>query len=81
MPFVDDGSVLLGVPGAPGCTTAGFAGSACWARAEAKKEIAITLAITHVLGTNPCEESCLELRSRQKQMGLKRRMSRNTFIT
>ena len=28
---VDDGSVLLGWPGAPGCTTTGFAGPVCCA--------------------------------------------------
>src|SRR5260370_20934962 len=27
--LVDGGSVLLGLPGAPGCTTTGFAGSGC----------------------------------------------------
>src|SRR6266481_2833780 len=27
--LVDGGSVLLGLPGAPGCTTTGFAGSVC----------------------------------------------------
>src|SRR5580658_9316667 len=35
--FVDDGSVLLGAPGAPGCTTTGFAGSGCWAAAGNRK--------------------------------------------
>ena len=29
--WVDGGSVLVGAPGAPGCTTTGFAGSACCA--------------------------------------------------
>src|SRR5277367_2241205 len=31
VPFVDGGSVLLGLPGAPGCTTAGVAVSVCCA--------------------------------------------------
>src|SRR5579863_8722133 len=29
--FVDGGSVLLGLPGAPGWTTTGLGGSVCWA--------------------------------------------------
>jgi hypothetical protein len=36
--FVDGGSVLLGLPGAPGCTTTGVAGSACCARTEQQKK-------------------------------------------
>ncbi|MGA7751784.1 MAG: hypothetical protein WCB05_03105 [Candidatus Sulfotelmatobacter sp.] len=40
VPFVEDGSFLLGAPGAPGCTTAGFDGSVCCARIpEAKKTV------------------------------------------
>src|SRR5579863_2201418 len=35
---VEDGSVLLGAPGAPGCTTTGFATSACWAQAPKDNE-------------------------------------------
>ena len=35
---VDAGSFLLGCPGAPGCTTAGGAALACWARAEEDKQ-------------------------------------------
>ena len=35
--FVDGGSLLLGLPGAPGCTTTGVAGSVCCARAGEEK--------------------------------------------
>src|SRR5580700_5047281 len=38
VPFVDGGSVLLGLPGAPGCTTTGVAGSVCSARALQEKK-------------------------------------------
>src|ERR1700690_1094944 len=39
--FVDDGSVLLGLPGAPGCTTTGgVADSLCCARAGAQRKAA-----------------------------------------
>src|ERR1700731_2533612 len=38
--LVDGESVLLGFPGAPGCTTTGFAGSLCCARAVERKEAA-----------------------------------------
>jgi len=34
---VDDGSVLLGDPGAPGCTTTGFPDSVCCAMAQEQK--------------------------------------------
>src|SRR5713226_133064 len=38
--LVDGGSVLLGLPGAPGCTTTGVAGSVCCGRAlEQKKSV------------------------------------------
>src|ERR1700683_416304 len=36
-PFVVGGSVLLGFPGAPGCTTTGGAGSLCCARTAHQK--------------------------------------------
>src|SRR5258708_16748371 len=32
VPFVEGGSVLVGLPGAPGCTTTGGAGADCCAR-------------------------------------------------
>src|SRR5260370_33002834 len=38
--LVDGGSVLLGFPGAPGCTITGLAGSLCCARAGEHKEAA-----------------------------------------
>jgi hypothetical protein len=52
--LVDGGSVLLGLPGAPGCTTTGFPGSACCAHiAEEKrpveqKKLAGTLAASNM---------------------------------
>jgi hypothetical protein len=46
VPFVDAGSVLLGCPGAPGCTTTAFAGSVCAARpCETKKAVHAQAAI------------------------------------
>src|SRR5579862_1239839 len=36
--FVDEGNVLLGMPGAPGCTTTGFSGGVCCERANKEKE-------------------------------------------
>src|SRR5258707_11375404 len=32
VPFAEGGSVLVGLPGAPGCTTTGVAGADCCAR-------------------------------------------------
>src|ERR1700719_2271296 len=40
---VDDDNVLLGIPGAPGCTTTGLAGSDCWPPAAQQKTTAETL--------------------------------------
>jgi len=61
---IDDGSVLLGAPGAPGCTTTGFTGSGRCARAEAKKETAKTLTAKKARFTTPRVEPGLGLRSR-----------------
>src|SRR5690242_13038431 len=36
VPFVDGGNVLVGSPGAPGCTTTGFAAPLCCAHASAQ---------------------------------------------
>src|SRR5216684_3572156 len=41
--LVDGGSVLLGLPGAPGCTTTGFAGSVCCERETERKKPAEVL--------------------------------------
>src|SRR6202167_4076797 len=43
-PFVVGGSVLLGFPGAPGCTTTGVAESPCCARATQHKKPVAALA-------------------------------------
>lgn len=42
-PLVEDGSVLLGMPGAPGCTTTGF-GSACASAEERSSGVKMTAA-------------------------------------
>src|SRR4029077_1806514 len=72
---VDDGSVLLGAPGAPGCTTTGFAGADCCALAAGKNEIARTLtasnARTATLSAEPGlrarpKRTCLQLSMRGK---------------
>src|ERR1700757_2698856 len=39
VPFVVGGSVLLGLPGAPGCTTTGLAASVCWTRGAETKPV------------------------------------------
>src|SRR5207302_6835617 len=39
MPAVAGGSVLLGLPAAPGCTTTGLAGSVCCAHATGPKSM------------------------------------------
>jgi len=48
VPLVDGGSVLLGLPGAPGCTTTGFAGSACIERTLEQKKSAGALAASNM---------------------------------
>jgi len=44
--LVDGGSVRVGWPGAPGCTTTGGAGSACWAQTGSENKAARVLAAT-----------------------------------
>jgi hypothetical protein len=44
---VDGGSVLLGFPGAPGCTTTGFAESVCCVCAAEQKEATTQKGMTH----------------------------------
>jgi len=46
--LVDGGSVLLGLPGALGCTTTGFAGSVCCERAVEQKTLAEALAASNM---------------------------------
>jgi hypothetical protein len=51
--FVDGGRVLLGLPGAPGCTTTGLAGSVCRAHiAEEKKPAAQKKPAARLAGCN-----------------------------
>src|ERR1700719_3375186 len=44
VPFVEGGSVLLGCPGAPGCTTTGFVESVCFANTVEEKKTRMALA-------------------------------------
>src|SRR5206468_6949751 len=46
--LVEGGSVLLGLPGAPGCTTTGVAGSVCRERAVERKKSAEALAASNM---------------------------------
>src|SRR5271154_3730170 len=48
---VDEGRVLLGVPGAPGCTTTGFGESDCCARAAGKNRTKERLAASDAPNT------------------------------
>jgi hypothetical protein len=67
VPFVEGGSVRLGLPGAPGCTTTGVAESVCCARAGEKKKHVRALAarsIPHTIA-DPLAEWSLRLRSRR----------------
>jgi hypothetical protein len=67
VPFVEGGSVRLGLPGAPGCTTTGFAESACFARAGEEKKPVAALAARSMPHTtaDPLAEWRLRLRSRR----------------
>src|SRR5271157_453434 len=75
---VEDGRDLLGSPGAPGCTTAGFArsGRCAWAAGEKKTEK--TLAASNARTTTPCAEPGLGSRSGRKrtcfQLGVRRKI-------
>jgi hypothetical protein len=53
---VDEGSVLLGAPGAPGCTTTGVAGSVCCAHIAGETKTAEALAASNVRSTIPRAE-------------------------
>src|SRR5258708_28063933 len=53
MARVDDGSVLLGAPGAPGCTTTGLARSVCCGGATGEKKKAENLVGSHHSFTPP----------------------------
>jgi len=67
MARVDAGSVLLGAPGAPGCTTTGFGGSVRCARAAGKKKTPKTLAVSKTRITILRTEPGLGGRVRRKQ--------------
>jgi len=65
--LVDAGSVLLGFPGAPGCTTAGFAGSLCCARAVEQKDAAGVLAASSMPQSTANIRAGWSFRLRQKR--------------
>jgi len=46
--LVEGGNVLLGLPGAPGCTTTAVAGSVCCERAVERKKSAEALAASNM---------------------------------
>jgi hypothetical protein len=64
VPFVEDGSFLLGAPGAPGCTTAGFEVSVCCARIpEAKKTVkTVAMSSPEDRSPTPCAKANLDRR-------------------
>src|SRR5438445_5896351 len=68
--LVDGGSVLLGLPGAPGCTTTGVAESVCCARArEARKPVGTLVASSMPLRTtDPLAEWSFRLRQKRKSL-------------
>src|ERR1700686_3758070 len=63
---VEDGSVLVGAPGAPGCTTTGFAESLFCARATGENKTAETVAARNACITTPRAEPSLGIASAQK---------------
>src|SRR6266853_2648851 len=71
--LVDGGSVRLGLPGAPGCTTTGFAGSVCCAhlagekRPVKQKKTAEALAARNMPHSTPDPLPEWSLRLRRKQ--------------
>src|SRR5438445_11385878 len=77
--LVDGGSVLLGLPGAPGCTTTGVAESVCCAHAgEARRPVGTLVASSRPHKTaDPLREWSFRLR--QKRSSLHFRESLNIF--
>src|ERR1700731_736432 len=63
---VEDGNVLVGAPGAPGCTTTGFAESPFCARAADENKTAERIAALKARITAPRAEPCLGLAPAQK---------------
>src|SRR5271165_5400156 len=77
---VDDGNALLGAPGAPGCTTTGFAGSARCAPAAAERKTAATPAASHARITTPRTEPALALPLQRKPPCLQSGVMGTIFI-
>src|SRR6266481_6246482 len=78
--LVDGGSVLPGFPGAPGCTTTGFAGSLCCARAVEQKEAAGVLAASSMPFSTADLLAEWSLRLNRKRSGLHFSVQLNIFI-
>src|ERR1700691_6507440 len=82
-PFVDGGRILLGFPGAPGCTTTGaVAESVCCARKARERNAAAALAASstplsaaHILAARRCD-----MHATRKRASLEFRASLNIFI-
>src|ERR1700722_594985 len=65
--LVEGGSVLLGFPGAPGCTTTGgVAESPCCARPEAQRKAVAALATSSMPHTTPAPVAALNFFSPRK---------------
>jgi len=60
--LVDGGNVLLGLPGAPGCTTTGFPGSVRWAHIAEEKIAGRVATSIPRLTADPLVEQSLRLR-------------------
>ena len=68
MARVDDGSVCVGWPGAPGCTTTGVAGLVCCAQTGSEYEPAMaTAAISPLRNAPPTIADCLRWPLDQKE--------------
>ena len=64
--LVEDGSVRVGWPGAPGCTTTGVAGSACCAKTGSENKPARVLAVI-----NPPRNAAIPISDRSLCLHLK----------
>ena len=63
MPLVDDGRVLVGLPGAPGWTTTGVAGSACCAETDSdNKQTTVTVATLISIDASTLQQAALQVR-------------------
>src|SRR5271165_782958 len=77
---VDEGRVLVGVPGAPGCTTTGLAESGCWLSVAGTIRTVKTPAASNARRKTPRLEPGLNLGSRRTVMCLRVGMGGKIFI-